>query len=525
MLDTMPRSIWLIGFTAVVYLLQLLPIPGVLLLIFMAPFWTVAAINAGFLGIGVEALAGKVHKSWLIAPFVWFAGYEYIAWESHRSVGPLQSGMLAFNDEKRIAFDASAQALVLENADRGQTARKLLESYDLPVVYEVDQGYRQTRHIAWRISRTESCEAINDSHRFEMQVHGRPLEIDSGRYPEYLPSSCFFGLPEEPPTSVVSYRIETQERHRAGSLRYDLLTIKLTGDAGAVELRSASTAPYLWFPAPTMGCSFNSGDPSYHCTPDFFREVSVLTEPADIAAKALGLKPVAPVTLREIKARSVVIEQRGLEMAQASQDVFKEFLADPSKPITAANLRDAAKRPEQYEKRSSEIAIAIGKVLGPPNPRLDIAANLGEMLAGLPDSQFKAVVPQLLAGYTAAQQINTSVIWDGMARRLSAVGAAALPILERLAFEQPDSLTRPIYALCRIGSVAGRDGEEIAKHLHGTQRSDDQHIASFKTLLRIGRSDLLQNESDADSQYRSDAYKSWGRTITPNSSINVCDDS
>ena len=111
-----------------------------------------------------------------------------------------------------------------------------------------------------------------------------------------------------------------------------------------------------------------------------------------------------------------------------------------------------------------------------------------------------------------------------MANRLSAAGAPALPILERLAFEQPDSLTRPIYALCRIGSLAGRDGEKIAKYLRGTQRSDDQHIAAFKTLLRIGRSDLLENESDAQSQYRSDAYKAWRRTITPNSSMNVCAD-
>ena len=146
------------------------------------------------------------------------------------------------------------------------------------------------------------------------------------------------------------------------------------------------------------------------------------------------------------------------------------------------------------------------------------------MLASLPDAQFKAVVPRLLDSYAAAQQINTSVIWDRMANRLSSVGAPALPVLERLAFEQPDRLTRPIYALCRVGAVAGRDGEEIARHLRDTLRSDDQHIAAFKTLLRIGRSDLLENESDAQSQYRSDAYKSWRQTITSNSSINVCAD-
>lgn len=131
-----------------------------------------------------------------------------------------------------------------------------------------------------------------------------------------------------------------------------------------------------------------------------------------------------------------------------------------------------------------------------------------QLLANLPDARFKPIVPQLLDSYATAQQINTSVIWDSMANRLSSIGAPALPVLERLVFEQFDRLTRPIYALCRVGPVASRDGEEIARYLRGTPRSDDQHIAAFKTLLRIGRSDLLENESDAQSQYRSEAYKS-----------------
>ncbi len=515
MLDSMPRSIWLIGFTAVVYLLQLWPIPGLLLLILMAPLWTVATINAGFIGLGVEALAGRINKIWLIAPLFWFAGYEYIAWKSHRAVEPLQNEILAFNDQKWIAFDPATQSLVVEKTTDSGIVRKLLESYDLPVVYDTDRQSRQRTHAAWRISRTESCEAINDSHRFQAPVRGVPLEIHSGRYPQYLPSSCFFGLPEEPATPAVIYSDQGQEWQRTGYLRYRTVTIELISKSDTIELRSASAAPYKWYPAPTMGCSLNSFDPSWHCAPDFFREASVLNESTDITAKALGLKPIAAFT-------PTAVQQRQAEIEQTSLNAFKRFLADTSSAITAANLRDVANDPKQYEMKSSEIAIAIGKVLTPPNPRLDIAANLGEMLAGLPDNQFKAVIPQLLAGYTAAQQINTSVIWDRMANRLSAVGAPALPVLERLAFEQPDSLTRPIYALCRVGSVAARDGEEIAKYLRGTQRSDDQHIAAFKTLLRIGRSDLLANESDAQSQYRSDAYKSWRRTITPNSSINVC---
>jgi hypothetical protein len=519
MLSSLPRSIWLIGLTAVVYLFQLLPISGLLLLILMAPLWTVATINAGFLGLGVEAFAGKIHKAWLVAPLLWFSGYEYVAWESHRSMEPLRNEVQAFNNEKSIAFDPAKQSLVVERSTDALVVRKLLERYEIPVVYASDRGSGPPTHTAYRMSRTESCGTINDSHRFQTLVRGLPLEV-SGGFPEYLPQSCFYGVPEEPPTPVVVYSADTEGLKTIGHLQYKLVSLKLSDDADTVTLRSASAMPYRWYPAPTMGCSFNSGGPSWSCTPDFFREFAgwILAEPADTAAKALGLKPIAPIT-------ADTVEQRQMKIEQSSLDAFRDFIADPSRPITAANLRDVAKHPDQYNTKASQIAIAIRKVLAGPQPRLDIAANLGEMLARMPDAQFKAVVPQLLDSYATAQQIDTSVIWDQMANRLSSLGAPALPILERLAFEHPDSLTRPIYALCRVGAAAARDGEQIARYLQKTPRLDDQHIAAFKTLLRIGRSDLLESESDAQSQYRSDSYRYWRWTITPNSSMSVCADS
>jgi len=104
MLDSMPRSIWLIGFTAVVYLLQLWPFQGRYSDPYGSPLDRFATINAGFIGLGVEALAGRINKIWLIAPLFWFAGYEYIAWKSHRAVEPLQNEILAFNDQKWDRF-------------------------------------------------------------------------------------------------------------------------------------------------------------------------------------------------------------------------------------------------------------------------------------------------------------------------------------------------------------------------------------------------------------------------------------
>jgi hypothetical protein len=76
----------------------------------------------------------------------------------------------------------------------------------------------------------------------------------------------------------------------------------------------------------------------------------------------------------------------------------------------------------------------------------------------------------------------------------------------------------------RDGVPAGRDGERIAEHLRGTLRSDDEHLAAFKTLLRLGRGDLLADEPDAQSQYRSDDYKLWRSTISPSSPSEVCTD-
>ena len=79
MFNPLPRSIWFFVFTGVVFLLQTSPVPGFWLLFLAAPFWSAVTLNVGFLSLGIEAAAGKVHRAWLVAPILWFAGYEYVA--------------------------------------------------------------------------------------------------------------------------------------------------------------------------------------------------------------------------------------------------------------------------------------------------------------------------------------------------------------------------------------------------------------------------------------------------------------
>ena len=518
MFNRLPRSIWFFVFTGVVFLLQTSPFPGLWLLFLLAPFWSVVTINLGFLSLGIEALVGKTHKAWLIAPLAWFLGYGYVAWSSHAAMPALQEQFESYNRDRRLTFDPTKQSLVIDSTT---IAQALLEGYGLPVVYAPDLG---SQLVAWHVTRSESCQEVRRKLiGSDEPIRAQPLQLKPLGYlnPVYLENTCLYSTSDQPPTPAIRYSIAQSQEIRSGYLQYRLVTAILRdADGRTNNLRSAQATPYRWLPGPVIGCFLNSAAPSWDCFAEFLRESPVWVGarmPADVAAEALGLKPTAPFTLDDA-------EQRRIDSTTNTLKAFNDFLVYSSQPITAFDLKYLSGHPDLYSARASEIVTAIASTLEVPLPKLEIAAGLGELLAGLPDAQFAAIAPRLLEIYAHAPQLNMDVIWDHMASRLGDLGEPALPVLDRLAFEHKEPWSRPIYAICRVGVPAARDGERIAEHLRGTLRSDDEHLAAFKTLLRLGRADLLADEPDAQSQYRSDDYKLWRSTISPSSPSEACTD-
>jgi hypothetical protein len=74
-----PLSLILFVVTGVVYVLQTIPYTGIFLMFVMAPFWSVALVNVGFIGVAIEAAVGRVSRWWLIVPMVFYSAYGAFA--------------------------------------------------------------------------------------------------------------------------------------------------------------------------------------------------------------------------------------------------------------------------------------------------------------------------------------------------------------------------------------------------------------------------------------------------------------
>lgn len=78
-----PFSLVFFVATGIAFALQALPIPGIYLMVFMAPFWSVFLVNAGSIGIAAEAATGRVSRWWLIVPALFYGGYWIVAAQEH----------------------------------------------------------------------------------------------------------------------------------------------------------------------------------------------------------------------------------------------------------------------------------------------------------------------------------------------------------------------------------------------------------------------------------------------------------
>src|SRR5271170_6579403 len=99
-----PKSILLFLLTGIVFLVQLLPIVGVLLMMFGAPLWSVVTINLGFLLMAKEAWDGTLPRAAIILPFLYFSIYAGITIAGHRQLFRLRQEIAQNNQAVHVAF-------------------------------------------------------------------------------------------------------------------------------------------------------------------------------------------------------------------------------------------------------------------------------------------------------------------------------------------------------------------------------------------------------------------------------------
>jgi hypothetical protein len=285
--------------TGAVFLLQVIPEIGVVLMVVLAMFWPIVLINASMIGVAIEAIGGRVSRLWLLLPVIFYGGYWIAATLDRLALREIASQYEVSNARVVTGFDPVHQALVFEADGVGGW---LTANFALPVSYNVDpslpEEYRSNRMVESTV-----CAKLNGSNALRAAfVYGSAI-LDGDTIGRRSLDKRFCGLtmPEKPELpQVVVRRTETKGFEKSLPITRVLTTITMP-DGRRFELFGGVAAPLFWIPRPIMGCALNSGAPSWNCTAGFMRKtftpiVSGKTRygrDSMVLANALGLRSIA----------------------------------------------------------------------------------------------------------------------------------------------------------------------------------------------------------------------------------------
>ncbi|WP_426167718.1 hypothetical protein [Sandarakinorhabdus sp. DWP1-3-1] len=547
----MPKSFLFFAATGLLFLLQALPWTGIFLMFVGAPFWSVALVNAGFVGTGVEAILGRVSRGYLLLPVAWFGGYAVFAARDQATIVALRADVAANNAPVKVPFDPQGQALVgiKGSAEAHDVADGWhVQNYGLPVVY----GYDSKRGArAWRSNRlvaNHACRALNSGpgmiHAgiFTTWFHD---ESGGGGYADRKLERrfCMVQQPEQPRLPAVTVQVEQTKTTKAGMpLRLTTTTVT-TPDGRRHVLRGGSASPLARFPMPIIGCFLNSGGPSWDCDAGFHRTGFVPLNDAGsrhrgdpvALASALGLRPVAPADrvgsdpafVADLVAAA---EARGIAVAVADLD---RLIADPqSMGLNGNDFALLRARPEHLVPLAPRLMDALESAVAAGTSQTSAGRMLAEIVAALPDSAFVAHGPRILALYPRATQARLAEKreWQReqhwledsghLYSRIGDLGPPALPVLM-------DGLMRKrrvweiTVGLCRMGVPAAAVAGPMLLARWATREPDRADQGLYLTLLRLG---LRDSAGPVKQRYKSEWFKTAWATVTPASPREICND-
>ncbi|WP_295559937.1 hypothetical protein [uncultured Hyphomicrobium sp.] len=519
----MPRSLWFFVLTAAVFVLQVIPVTGVFLMFVVAPFWSIATVNAGFLGIVIEASRGSVARVWMLAPALWFGGYAVAATLSHVELARLDTEIRAHNSGRSIPFSGESQALVVagqSSSDRSE----LVKSYAVPVVFEKVSGDGRASHRAYRLGAGETCVRLRQRGVQAAGIH--TYGIFEGR--KMLQGMCLFWRPEDPqlPAVTVSSRRDEQEGILLPATLERIAIEDVRGPS--IALLSAEASPLAWVPMPVIGCTLISMTASWECFASFMRD-----EPrhlggaskSEIVAGALGLER-SPASARRASieaSQGVRIDAFLADQISVSVANLDRLISDPTQKLTIHDLRGLTERPDLLAPRAAAMVDALGRAFDAGPQAQERALLLQQHLAALPARDFLRSGDALISVLMALRRMESEQLQFELIVRLGDLGAPALPVLKR-AFDEGRHVSKGAAVLlgfCRLGMPAAGEAESItARLLQAREQLPDRFYAAYVLMRRLGRTDLAERIREARGGWEQ-TYDRWS-SVAPESPPNAC---
>lgn len=468
----------------------------------LAMFWSVLLINAGMIGIGVEAVVGRVSRWWLVVPLVFYGGYWAVAAQDHRTMRRLGVAYDAANAKVMTGFDPVRQALVFDEDDGKGDGSWLTQNYGLPVAYSTNSNF-QEGFLSHRILGKEVCAKVRETPALRaafVNVFGFH-DGDVIRSRKMESRFCSLSMPEHPALPLV--RVSRSEmKGNETSLPITRVTTTITmPNRREFRLLGGHAAPLGWIPMPIMGCGLNSSGPSWDCDAGFWRKGFTPIVSGDtrysrdstVLARALGLKRVAIIE-RQGADPALVIEKLAKVEQAALDRQLSAIDAMITDPLARADWQVGvvSNHPEVLESRADAIMTGLERAAAVEGNDRGRARNsgriLGGLLARLPKARFMSFSPRILAVFGQADAEHW--LWDTepLVRRLGDLGPKALPYLLKWRASTPSVNSAGIEGLCRIGAAAREQVEPaLLDWWRRTDRFDrDERTTLYVAMRRIG---------------------------------------
>ena len=419
MRSPIPVSLGFFLVSGIVYLLQLRPETGVFLMMLAAPVWSVALINAGFIGIAIEAAIGFTRRFWLVLPVLWFGGYAAFA----------AADRLAMTHEaRRLHADAATAGLpssrrptlVIHDPDSyigGEIATRLVTGTDASVVYVAAADGT----TAYRFAPLSYCGGSGSRMAGATIRQRTPMGIATR-----VDGACVLSVAENAPASAVQVFLEKERVPDTAGRRYVL--VMGSPDGPRIPLRAGDKGPLTWFPMPILGCALNSAMNRWECMARFAREPAEVSgrggesgQAASALAAAFALAPRTADTPADpvAEARLAALAEEGTHKALATLDLMLEQpLQSEHSFIDVSSLLS---RPSAFRDRAPAMAAAVRRHMGDEGAAGTLSA-FQILLAGLPEADFATVRPVLSDVYRPGAELPRGLTVRALMTRLGVSG-------------------------------------------------------------------------------------------------------
>ena len=249
-------------FTAAIFLLQMFPLTGTVLMIVAAPFWSVITVNLGLILVIADVVAGTLPR-WAIAlPVIYFGGYAVTTGASHFEARSLANGVLAANAGKSIAFDPSRESLFFESRGPALSTGFDFSLDTLIESYAINSAYRrwETRKVCPIYAAVElrSWGCAQGSGVVATDANGcvtTTQSIWASGGSRLLKGICRAYTPITSLTPTVTLQRTAVQSKKAVLIEAGIETYELRRSDGAgIQIKAGYVYPLAWLPMPIMGC-------------------------------------------------------------------------------------------------------------------------------------------------------------------------------------------------------------------------------------------------------------------------------